>query len=206
MMHDNSPQTRLTDRKRAAILDAAVRQFRAAGFDNTSMDRIADAANVSKRTVYNHFPSKELLFAAIVERIRSRCDNASKVAYSKDLSLESQLQEIGDAYVEMLSSDDLRDLARVILPRFLQSPQLAHQLQGDLRPGELGLIEWIKTAQRSGALQEADPVVAARQFQGLISTFAFWPQITSGDPPLTTAEQASIVRKAVAMFLDNYRN
>lgn len=77
MMHDNSPQTRLTDRKRAAILDAAVRQFRAAGFDNTSMDRIADAANVSKRTVYNHFPSKELLFAAIVERIRSRCDNAS---------------------------------------------------------------------------------------------------------------------------------
>jgi TetR/AcrR family transcriptional regulator of autoinduction and epiphytic fitness len=54
--------TRLTDRKRQAILKAAAEQFRACGFDATSVDRIAAAAGVSKRTVYNHFPSKEELF------------------------------------------------------------------------------------------------------------------------------------------------
>ncbi|KTF29426.1 TetR family transcriptional regulator, partial [Xanthomonas vesicatoria] len=51
-------QQRLTDRKRHAILEAASAQFRQHGFEATSMDRVAATAGVSKRTVYNHFPSK----------------------------------------------------------------------------------------------------------------------------------------------------
>lgn len=62
-MDSNAPRQRLTDRKRVAIIDAAIEEFLAAGYDATSMDRIAARANVSKRTVYNHFPSKEALFA-----------------------------------------------------------------------------------------------------------------------------------------------
>ena len=54
--------TRLTDRKRSAILEAAAEQFRLHGFETASVDSIAAAAGVSKRTVYNHFPSKEELF------------------------------------------------------------------------------------------------------------------------------------------------
>ena len=54
---------RLTDRKREAIIQAAIEAFRADGFEATSMDKIAAKAEVSKRTVYNHFPSKEELFA-----------------------------------------------------------------------------------------------------------------------------------------------
>ena len=57
----NAPQ-RLTDRKRLAILAAAADQFRANGFEASSMDKIAAIAGVSKRTVYNHFPSKHELF------------------------------------------------------------------------------------------------------------------------------------------------
>src|SRR5690606_882915 len=60
-----APQ-RLTDRKREAIIQAAIAEFRAHGFDITSMDKIAATAGVSKRTVYNHFPSKEELFAEIL--------------------------------------------------------------------------------------------------------------------------------------------
>ena len=52
---------RLTDRKRAAILEAAVAEFRESGYEATSMDRIAASAGVSKRTVYNHFPTRDAL-------------------------------------------------------------------------------------------------------------------------------------------------
>ncbi|WP_390888393.1 TetR/AcrR family transcriptional regulator, partial [Leclercia adecarboxylata] len=58
-MSPSDRPTRLTDRKRAAILEAAVAEFRAFGFAGTSMDRIAATAEVSKRTVYNHFASKD---------------------------------------------------------------------------------------------------------------------------------------------------
>lgn len=52
-----APQ-RLTDRKREAIIQAAIAEFRANGFEITSMDKIAATAGVSKRTVYNHFLAK----------------------------------------------------------------------------------------------------------------------------------------------------
>jgi TetR/AcrR family transcriptional repressor of mexJK operon len=54
------------DEKEAAIIDAARKTFLARGFDAASMDAIALAAGVSKRTVYNRFRSKEELFAAAI--------------------------------------------------------------------------------------------------------------------------------------------
>ena len=54
------PTQQQAERKYAAILKAAVAAFRKNGYASTSMDQIAADAGVSKRTVYNHFPSKDL--------------------------------------------------------------------------------------------------------------------------------------------------
>ncbi|WP_437191572.1 TetR/AcrR family transcriptional regulator [Planctomicrobium sp. SH527] len=194
----------MSDRKRESILDAAVQQFGSSGFENTSMDRISEVAKVSKRTVYNHFPSKENLFAAIVERLKSRCEDLDQFPYDPHQPLEPQLRNIGQMYAEMTSSEELKDLARVILPRFLQTPELSQQLLGDTKPGEQALINWIKNVQKSGRLKPSDPRIAARQFQGLINTFAFWPQILGSEPPLTPRQQKDVIHSAVAMFLDHY--
>ena len=56
---NNGRKKRDTSKKRLAILDGAIRVFIENGYETSSMDRIAEAAGVSKRTVYNHFPSKE---------------------------------------------------------------------------------------------------------------------------------------------------
>jgi len=44
---------------RAAIADAAVELFSTRGFTETTMDDVAEAAGVSRRTAYRHFPSKD---------------------------------------------------------------------------------------------------------------------------------------------------
>jgi AcrR family transcriptional regulator len=44
---------------RASIADAAVALFAERGFAETTMDEVADAAGVSRRTAYRHFPSKD---------------------------------------------------------------------------------------------------------------------------------------------------
>lgn len=53
----------LTDRRRdqtrAEIAAAAVELFARQGFDQTTMDEVAQASGVSRRTAYRHFPSKE---------------------------------------------------------------------------------------------------------------------------------------------------
>lgn len=59
-------QTLDIDEKERAIIAAARETFLSKGFDGASMDAIAFAASVSKRTVYNRFRSKEALFAAAI--------------------------------------------------------------------------------------------------------------------------------------------
>jgi AcrR family transcriptional regulator len=44
---------------RAEIVDAALELFAAHGFDDTSMEQVADAAGVSRRTIYRYFPTKD---------------------------------------------------------------------------------------------------------------------------------------------------
>ncbi|PTS76575.1 helix-turn-helix domain-containing protein, partial [Stenotrophomonas sp. HMWF023] len=88
-----APQ-RLTDRKREAIVRAAVEEFRSAGYEATSMDRIAAVAGVSKRTVYNHFPSKEELFALILEELWQSSVASVELPYRADQPLEVQLLQL----------------------------------------------------------------------------------------------------------------
>lgn len=52
---------------KAAILQSAVELFSSTGFDRTSVDQIAAHASVSKGIVFHHFPTKELLFEAVLE-------------------------------------------------------------------------------------------------------------------------------------------
>jgi TetR/AcrR family transcriptional regulator, mexJK operon transcriptional repressor len=55
-----------SERKRAAIVQAALRLFLRDGFERTSVDAIAEEAGVSKRTIYNHYGDKENLFLSVI--------------------------------------------------------------------------------------------------------------------------------------------
>ena len=60
------------ERRRPLVLDAALRLFVERGYDATSMDAIAQAAGVTKPVVYACYPSKEELFAALLDREEER--------------------------------------------------------------------------------------------------------------------------------------
>ena len=55
---------------RQAISDAATQLFLTRGFDNVTVDEIAEAADVGRMTVFNHFPRKEDLFFDLDEAAR----------------------------------------------------------------------------------------------------------------------------------------
>ncbi|QKD02392.1 TetR/AcrR family transcriptional regulator [Mesorhizobium loti] len=60
MPTDRRTRKRLVTRQ--AISDAATRLFIARGFDDVTVDEIAEAADVGRMTVFNHFPRKEDMF------------------------------------------------------------------------------------------------------------------------------------------------
>ena len=60
---------RLTaEERRTAILDAAVRAFSANGYHPTSLDDVAGEAGISKALIYEHFASKQELYADLIAR------------------------------------------------------------------------------------------------------------------------------------------
>lgn len=61
-------QVERSERSRAGILDAALKLFAHRGFGATSVRDIAEAAGVSKGNVYHHFPDKESIFRALLDR------------------------------------------------------------------------------------------------------------------------------------------
>jgi TetR/AcrR family transcriptional regulator of autoinduction and epiphytic fitness len=196
--------TRLTDRKRAAILDAAVAEFRQSGYEATSMDRIAASAGVSKRTVYNHFPSKEALFAQILQQLFDRSLEGLDLAYRADRPLHAQLLELVKQKLRLLNDANFTDLARVAIAAGIHSPERAQEMVARMGDREEGLTAWIRAAAADGRLKTKDPLFASMQLQGLVKGFAFWPQITMGQPPLTPAQQKQVAEATVDMFLAYY--
>src|SRR5689334_6891584 len=58
---------RSAGKTRQSLLDAAYVQFRRRGYTRVSLDAIAKAARVTKRTLYYHFRSKDHLLEAVLD-------------------------------------------------------------------------------------------------------------------------------------------
>ncbi|MEW6761515.1 MAG: TetR/AcrR family transcriptional regulator [Pseudomonadota bacterium] len=195
---------RLTDLKRDAILKAAAAEFRANGFEATSMDRIASVAEVSKRTVYNHFPSKEELFAETIVQLFQASAELLELPYRPDVPLREQLSELLRLKMRTLEQQDFLDLARVAISEAIHAPERALPVFARLNEREEGVTAWIRAAQADGKLKAGDPVFAATMLQGQVKAFAFWPQVAMGAAPLGPEQQEPVIEAAVSMFLSYF--
>lgn len=195
------PNQRLTDRKRTDIVQAAIAEFRVNGFEATSMDRIAATAGVSKRTVYNHFPSKDDLFAQILQELWQCSAAAEAIAYRPEVALRDQLVALLAQKMALLRDPYFLDLARVAIAEAIHTPARAHSMVAKLSEKEEGAATFLRAAQADGKLKPGDPAFLATLLQGHLKTFAFWPQVAMGQPALDEAQQAAVVAPAVDMFI-----
>ena len=195
---------RLTDRKREAIVQAAIAEFRVTGFEATSVDKVAARAEVSKRTLYNHFASKDELFAEILRVLWHSSASRAELPYRADAPLDEQLLALVMQKMATLSDDNFLDLARVAIAAALHSPARAKDMISRLGQKEGELLTWIRAAQKAGRLKAGDPALALQQLESLVKGVAFWPQVAMGQPKLAPREQRKLAASTVALFLSHY--
>ena len=195
---------KLTERKREDIIQAAKDEFRANGFSATSMDRIAETAKVSKRTVYNHFESKEVLFSAIALELCNTFSQTSEHRYDPDVPLRTQLLDIANQQMTMLCSDRFLRLFKMIMSETLTAPSLTESAIENFEKENIGLMKWISMASQDGKLDITEPVMAGKQLLAMLEAFTSWPYLFGEDPVNDKDEQRKIVESAVSMFLDHY--
>jgi AcrR family transcriptional regulator len=87
------------------ILRAAELMFLMKGFNNSSMDEIADLANLGKGTIYYYFRSKDEIFLAIIKREADKVYEEIVKRVSKEKSLYEIVKEIISFYLEYFSKN-----------------------------------------------------------------------------------------------------
>lgn len=105
--------------RRDDILDAAVRLFVDEGFEPVTLDHIAAAARVAKRTIYTYLGDRTEVFVAAVERLRERTLHEAQPA--------DGLEQLAQRIVHTLHSDDAVGLHRLVIAESRRFPELAER-------------------------------------------------------------------------------
>lgn len=195
---------KLTDQKRMQILDAAEELFHSIGVENTSMDQLAQQAQVSKRTVYNHFATKDVLFQAILQRMFDKLSEGSELRFDISTSIDQQLRRIAEDEVAMLSSDAFLRVAKIAIMQVMQRPELAKVMNDNALGCKRYLETFLTDACAAGVLKITDIPFASKQFIFQLKSFVFYPTLF-GLEKQTDAVREKIIDEAVMMFLARYR-
>ncbi|WP_076415538.1 TetR/AcrR family transcriptional regulator [Shewanella sp. UCD-KL12] len=190
--------------KRTAVIEAAMAEFEAKGFKAASMDDIAKRAEVSKRTVYNHFANKDALFSAIMVEMMSLLCTFEHVPFSTDTSIEQQLTLVAEQEISHLRSEAFLSMARVIIAEAIHSPDLIQEAMLEFSDKESPLTSWFYAAAEAGALKTDHPEVVVTQFMAVIKAFCFWPQLIQGASFPTDDEVQRVKQTAVDMVIKQY--
>ncbi|HVZ39177.1 MAG TPA: TetR/AcrR family transcriptional regulator [Candidatus Kapabacteria bacterium] len=78
--------------RRKEILDAARTVFARKGFNEATLDDVAELAEFGKGTLYNYFPNKEALFMSVVEDSFEMMKGVAVRTFGSDLSFSEQVE------------------------------------------------------------------------------------------------------------------
>ena len=154
--------------RRERILAAAQQLFGESGLDGTSLDRIAQAAEVSKVTLYSYFDSKEALFnATITEPFNRMATLALPTLDAQDP--RSALAHLATNYARQLLDPQVVAHMRMLVAGSTRNAALA-QAFFETGPAQLSaaLVAYLKRAHAARTLRIADAAIAAEQFISMV--------------------------------------
>lgn len=155
--------------KRAAILAGARTVFMEAGFGRASMDAIADAAGVSKMTLYRYFESKEALFEGLIAMSCERILEKDPSAPLEGLPPEEALFRFAQNLLRTVYAPETLALHRIVLAEVVRFPKLgALFYRSGPERNILALSEYLARHSDDPALRIVDARKAAEEFFELV--------------------------------------
>lgn len=173
----NKRKPRDTSKKRNSILDAAILTYKEHGYYGSSMDMVADKATASKRTLYNHFRSKEVLFQEVISRFLKGQQEISNLKFDTIRPIKEQLMNIAETEIYLIRSESNRGLSKVLTAVFLRDPELAVKTRSRFTKTRVNLLNWFIEAKCK--LYIDDPVKELSVFISMIQGYITFPALFS---------------------------
>ena len=194
------------EQTRAAILEAATREFAQEGVAGARTDAIAHAARVNKALLYYYFKDKEALYGAVVDHVFGGLAERVHGALNSDLPPREKYLAYVAAHFDYIAGNP-------VLPRIAQrewmsagrnaSPHLKRIVERYLRPIFLTASQVLRDGAAAGEFRAVDPVQFVPSTVAIVvSYFANAPllaMMAPGDP--LSPERIAARRAAVLDFV-----
>ena len=169
-------KTRIKIRNEEKILEAALKLFSSYGFHGTTMEKIAELADMSQPNLHNYFKTKADLYEAVLDDILTVwVDPLGSLDVEGDP--ETELRRYIVKKVEMARR--YPEASRIFAGEMLQgAPILMHHLKAHVRMKVKAFSTVIESWVRAGKIRPVDPMHLVFMIWGSTQHYAdFLPQI-----------------------------
>ncbi len=155
---------------RELLRHAALKMFLDHGYNGTTMESVAAAAGVSKRTLYAAYPDKRALFGSVVTWALGRQEWADPATETSPDDLAGGLRAIARATLARALDPEIVRLSRMAMTEATRFPEIvgdAHALLWS--PRLRAVMELLQRHTQDGTVAVDDPELAAEQFLAMVS-------------------------------------
>jgi TetR/AcrR family transcriptional regulator len=146
-------------KRRDSIVDEATKLFAERGYAGASMADLAERVGLRKASLFHHFSSKELLYAAVLERpVKDFEAVMGQALEAKGRTFEERLDDLSTALVEVMGT---QPYAARLLVR--EAMQWTAEEQSPLGAAIDGVMDAAATFVEQGQREGAVPAGDARQ-------------------------------------------
>ena len=163
---------------RERILHEAVRLFAERGYDRTSVPDIQEAAGLSRGSgaLYKHFPSKEALLSAAIERFVGQARDGRAALGDMTLPVGEGSRRLVEGMLERLGAN--RDVLRILWRDLEHFPEMKALARGEIMQRTyLAVSNWLQENQRQGKLRPHDSEATAAVIVGSVAMFRVFEAI-----------------------------
>jgi TetR/AcrR family transcriptional regulator of autoinduction and epiphytic fitness len=188
---------------REAIVDAAQGLFLRRGFGSVSMDELADAAGLARRTLYNQFASKEDIFREMLLRVSHQLESALPPGIETQGEVEEVLRLIARVILDLHKNPEYLGFLRMVAADSRQFPWIAEEFAAVMDPLTERFVRLLAHLTSLGVLNCRNPFLAAHQFMGALNDLSLWPWMLSRERLPVPDEE--VAEETIRMFLGHYR-
>ena len=182
----SASSTKQRTETRERILEAAETVFADNGYHDALVDEIGKRTSMSKGGLYFHFPSKEDLFFAVMDRLANKLvGRAEKAAKGADTPLEAAEAALG-AVLSALSVQ--KRLARLLITQGYSMGNAFEAKRAEMFDRFAGVIaKELEDAKKAGQIDELNTGLASRVWLGAVNEVVVHWLFSGGPSPKDSA-------------------
>jgi AcrR family transcriptional regulator len=141
--------------RRDEIVEEATRLFAERGYEGASMADLAERVGLRKASLFHHFASKDVLYAAVLERLIPPVSEAIARALMTEGSFGDRLDALSDAITQVLHGQPFT--ARLLVREAMDwGPVMRDKLAGTVQEVLRAADQFAKAGQAAGVFVEID--------------------------------------------------